>query len=242
MLPKIDVPLYELKLPLSKKKIKFRPFLVKEEKILLMAMESSDDKEVMLAIKQIINNCCASKIDIEKLPILDLEFLFLNLRARSVGEMIEMEYKCNNDIEKGGESHKCNNIVKVDFNALEVEPFFPKEHTNKIQLTENLGVVMKYPEFKLVESALDSTDEEIVTKTIISCIDYVYDKDEIFHMKDVDEKEALDFIDSLNREQFNKMQTFLETIPRLQKQVTFECKKCGYKEDLVLEGIQSFFG
>ena len=106
MLPKIDVPLYSITLPLSNKKIKIRPFLVKEEKILLMAMESNDEESILLAIKQIVNNCCVDKIDVDELPILDLEFIFLNLRARSIGEMVELEYKCNNDIKLEEETKK----------------------------------------------------------------------------------------------------------------------------------------
>ena len=141
MLPKIDVPLYEITLPLLKKKVKFRPFLVKEEKILLMAAESEDEKAVILAIKQIITNCLVSKIDIDDLPILDFEYLFLHLRARSVGENIDLQYTCNNDINKGEENKKCNHMVKLSFNALEIEPKLNEKEVNKIELTPKLGIL-----------------------------------------------------------------------------------------------------
>jgi len=143
MLPKIDVPIYDLILPLSKNNIKFRPFLVKEEKILLMAVESQDDNAINLAIKQILNNCCITEINIDDLPILDLEFFFLNLRARSIGELIELQYKCNNIIpEKEEDDKTCGNQVKLSFNALEVTPEIEDNHSNKIQLTDKLGLMM----------------------------------------------------------------------------------------------------
>jgi hypothetical protein len=244
MLPKIDTPLYEITLPLSKQKIKFRPFLVKEEKILLMAMESEDESSVILAIKQIVNNCCMSEVDVEKLPVLDLEYFFLQLRARSVGENIDIQYKCNNqvaDANAENEMHQCGNIVKVNFSALEVEPVMPDEHTNKIILTPKLGVVMKYPDFKLIESISGLPEQSMLEKTIISCIDYIYDEESIYKAKDISEQELIDFVDSLTRDQFNQIQNFFETIPKLTKPLKFKCQKCDYEEDLVLEGIQSFF-
>lgn len=246
MLPKIDVPIYELKLPLSKKKIKFRPFLVKEEKILLMAMESDEQDAILLAIKQIINNCMVSKINIDDLPILDFEYLFMHLRARSVGELIDLQYKCNNDVdEKEGEKIKCNNLVKLSFNALEVEPDL-KNINERIELTSNLGVVMKYPTFKGIEKLnrenAPASAAEIVARTVINSIDYIYDKETLYHAKDVSEEELIDFVDSLTREQFLKIQEFFDNLPKLKKELNFVCSKCKYEEQIVVEGIQSFFG
>lgn len=246
MLPKIDVPIYELKLPLSKKKIKFRPFLVKEEKILLMAMESDDQDAILLAIKQIINNCIVSKINIDDLPILDFEYMFMHLRARSVGELIDLQYKCNNDVdEKEGEKIKCNNLVKLSFNALEVEPDL-KSINEKIELTSNLGIVMKYPTFKGIEKLnredIPASPAEIVARTVINSIDYIYDKENLYYAKDVSEEELIDFIDSLTREQFLKIQEFFDNLPKLKKELNFVCPKCKYEEQIVVEGIQSFFG
>jgi len=245
MLPKIDVPLYELTLPLSKKKIKFRPFLVKEEKILLMAMESDNEDSILLAIKQILNNCIVSKIDIDDLPIVDFEFLFMHLRARSVSEMVELQYRCNNDVEVENEKKKCDNLVKLSFNALEVEPDL-KNVTEKIELTPKLGIVMKYPTYKGIEELTKNNQKvsaaDVVAKTIINSIDYIYDEESIFYAKDVQEHELVDFIDSLTREQFLKIQNFFETLPKLKKEIAFKCPKCNYEEYLILEGIQSFFG
>jgi hypothetical protein len=243
MLPKIDVPLYEITLPLSGKKLKIRPFLVKEEKILLMAMETDDDNAVMLAIKQIVTNCCVDDVDVDELPILDLEYIFLQLRARSVGEIIDLQYRCNNNVgvESDEEPKKCGHTIKLSFNALEVKPEVEENHTKKIQLTSKLGVVMKYPDFKLVGKISNLPESDMIAKTVSNCIDYIFDDDSIYYAKDATEEELVDFIDSLTREQFAKIQEFFDTVPKLKKHLNFKCSKCGYEEELVLEGIQSFF-
>lgn len=245
MLPKIDVPLYEITLPLMKKKVKFRPFLVKEEKILLMAAEADDEKAVVLAIKQIITNCLVTKIDVDDLPILDFEYLFLHLRARSVGETIDLQYKCNNDISEGEESRKCNHVVKLSFNALEVEPELNEKESNKIELTPKLGLVLKYPTFGSVDELIENqkiSATELIIKTIVTSIDYIYDDENIYYAKDTTNEELLDFIDSLSREQFSQIQKFFENIPKLKKKLDFKCGKCGYSDTIEVEGIQSFFG
>ena len=242
MLPKIDVPLYEITLPLLNKKVRIRPFLVKEEKILLMAMETQDEDSVLLAIKQIVNNCCVDEIDVDTLPILDLEYLFLQLRARSIGEEIDLQYKCNNDIkEEDGKEHKCGHIIKLNFNALEIEPEQNEKHDKTIQLTDKLGIVMKYPNFNIVEKTKNLSEAEMVAKMIVLCVDYIFDENSIYYAKDVEEAEMIDFIDSLTREQFLKVQEFFDTVPKLKKELDFKCTKCGYEEKVILEGIQSFF-
>jgi hypothetical protein len=242
MLPKIDVPIYEITLPLLQKKVKIRPFRVKEEKILLMAMESEDDAAVLLAIKQIVNNCCVDDMDVDSLPVLDLEYMFLQLRARSIGEIIDLQYRCNNDVDNEGETKKCNNIIKLSFNALEVEPQTEEGHKKEIQLTPKLGVVMKYPDFKLVNKLSNLSDAEMIAKMVAGCIDYIFDSESVYYAKDASDAELIDFVDSLTREQFAKIQEFFDTVPKMKKNLTFKCSKCGYEEELVLEGIQSFFG
>lgn len=244
-LPKIDVPIYEITLPLLQKKVKIRPFRVKEEKILLMAMESEDDAAVLLAIKQIVNNCCVDDLDVDSLPVLDLEYMFLQLRARSIGEIIDLQYRCNNDVADENETKKCNNTIKLSFNALEIQPENDANHEKKIQLTQKLGVVMKYPDFKLVNkisNLSNLSDADVVAKTISGCIDYIFDNDSVYYAKDATEEELIDFVDSLTREQFEKVQQFFDTVPKMKKNLMFKCSKCGYEEELVLEGIQSFFG
>jgi hypothetical protein len=242
MLPKIDVPMYDLVLPLTKRKVRFRPFLVKEEKILLMAMEAEDDSATLTAIKQIINNCCLTEdLDVDNLPVADLEFFFLNLRARSVNEIVDLQYKCNNKIKtEEGEEKDCGNVVDLEVNVLEIEPETPKNHTNKIELSSEMGLVMKYPTFKIIESS-EGSDVEKLMHILLNCVDYVYDKDNIYYGKDVPKKELQEFIENLTREQFAKIQNFFDTMPKISKKVHFGCSKCGYKEDIVIEGIQNFF-
>lgn len=242
MLPKIDVPVYTVDLPLSKQKIRYRPFLVKEEKILLMAMESEDEKTIIDSIKQVVNNCCLDEIDINDLPILDLEFFFLNLRSRSVGEVVDLQYKCNNDIKnEDGIENKCNNLVKLQVNLLDIKPIFEEKHTNKIELSSNLGMVMRYPNFKMLTEIDSENEVEKIIKIIVNCIDYIYDNENIYYKKDIEEQEMIEFIDSMTKEQFQKVQDFFDSIPKIKKNLNFKCNKCGYKEDIEIEGIQSFF-
>jgi len=241
-LPKLDVPTYEVDLLLSKQKVRYRPFLVKEEKIFLMAMESEDEKTVMDAIKQILNNCCLDEIDIDNLPVLDLEFFFLNLRARSVGEIVNLQYKCNNKVKnEEGEEKQCNNVVKFNVNILEIKPEMNEDHTNKIDLNGKMGIVMKYPNFKMIQNVTEDSDTEKIIKIIGSCIDYIYDEDNIYYRKDISEEEISEFVENLTREQFVKIQRFFETIPKIKKDVEFKCSKCNYEEKIAIEGIQSFF-
>ena len=241
-LPKIDVPIYTLELPLSKKKVRYRSFLVKEEKILLMAMESEDEKTVMESIKQIVNNCVLDELDVDTLPLTDLEFIFLNLRARSVGEIVNLQYKCNNKVKDAeGEEKVCNNVVQIDVNLLEIKPEINKKHNKKIELSKELGIVMRYPDFKIMESIDGATDTEKIMKIVSSCIDYIYDKETIYYRKDIEEKELVEFVDSMSREQFLKVQEFFDTLPKIKKAVDFKCNKCGHEENIVIEGLQNFF-
>ncbi len=246
MLPKIDVPIYELDLPLSKKRVKFRPFLVKEEKILMMAMESDTDDSTMLAIKQIITNCCLSdNVDIETLPITDLEYFFLNLRARSIGEIVDLQYKCNNKIkdEESGEEKDCGNVVRLEVNVLDIKPEISENHTTKVPLSPNMGIVMKYPSFKMVEdnAKLEGGEIEKLMNILLTCIESVYTEDSIFYTKDISKEELSEFVENLTRDQFAKVQEFFDTMPKIKKQLDFTCKKCGYHETINVEGLQSFF-
>jgi hypothetical protein len=240
MLPKIDVPIYELILPLTKKSIRFRPFLVKEEKILLMAMESSESDSILLAIKQILTNCCIDDLDVDQLPITDIEYLFLNLRARSVNEIVELPYRCNNKVD--GEK-ECGNIVTLEMNLLDIHPEVHEKKIDKIEFNESMGILIKYPSFKMVEEAQKQDGPEIdkLMNILIACIDGVYTEETIFYSKDVPKKELMEFIENLTREQFSKVQEFFETMPKIKKDVEFNCAKCGYNETITIEGLQNFF-
>ena len=241
MLPKIDVPVYEIKLPSTGESIKFRPFTVKEEKLFLMAYESEDVKYSVDTIIQVLNNCVVSDVDVKELPTFDIEYLFLHLRARSIGEIVKLKYRCNNDVGTEQEPQKCNSSVEIELNVLEVEPSKNPNHTNKIQLTEELGIVMKYPKMGLIKDNTESDDFNVVLDLIISCIDYIYDKENLYYAKDSTKEELTEFLDSLQSKDLEKVKDFFDTMPKLKKNMDFSCKKCGYTENIELEGLQSFF-
>jgi hypothetical protein len=248
-LPRIAVPEYSLILPSTGKEIKYRPFLVKEEKILLMAMESENSQEVITATTNVIKNCVFGEIDVDTLPTFDIEYIFLWLRGRAKGEKIELNYKCP----------KCEEQIPLSFNIEDVKIFRHEEHDPKIELTDNLGVMMKYPTMSLqaeIEKMSELPQVEQMFKTIRVCIDYIYDAEKMYASKDHTEQEMIDFLESLTDDQFQKISKFFETTPKLKHEVKLDCKNiskeakgtkgkkktiCGYSEDLTLEGLQSFF-
>ena len=241
-LPKLDVPIFTIDLPLSKTKLRYRPFLVKEEKLLLIAVESDDEKTITDSIKQIINNCCLDDIDAESLPVTDIEYFFLHLRARSIGEIVDLQYKCNNKVKnEAGEETECGNNVKIKINVLEIQPTINPKHTNKIELTSKLGIVMKYPNFSLIDKVKSTNDVEQILGIIMNCVDYIYDEDNIYYKKDITDLELTEFIENLTQKQFAKVQEFFETVPSIKKELDFKCNKCGYEEKIMVEGIQNFF-
>ena len=248
-LPTITVPKYSLKLPSSGKEIKYRPFLVKEEKILLIAMESEDEKQIIDATATVINNCVFGDIDVDTMPLFDIEYIFLWLRAKAKGELVELTYTCPD----------CSNGIDISFNIENIKIKKIEKHTNKIKLTESLGVVLKYPNITL-QSKLDKFNDESETeklfKTVQYCIDYIYDAEATYPAKDHTEEELKDFLESLTDPQFQKIAKFFEEAPSLKHTIKLECenkiksdnkkkekaKVCGYKEDVILEGLASFFG
>lgn len=242
MLPKIDVPIYTVKLLSTGKPVRFRPFTVKEEKLFLMTNETDDVKAILETTKQVLNNCILDEVDIENLPMFDIENIFLNIRARSVGETIKLNYKCNNIVtNEKGEDSKCDNLVNIELNVLEIKPEENGQHDKKIVISENVGIVMKYPSFKLFENVNLSDDPNSIIETALKCIDYIYDKDNIYYSKDIPKQELDEFIDSLQSKDLEKIKKFFETMPKLKKQVHFKCKKCEYEENINVEGIESFF-
>ena len=243
MLPKIDVPIFTVKLISNGKNLTFRPFTVKEEKLFLMANEGEDLNNVVDTIKQILNNCVLDDIDIGSLPLFDIEYLFLNIRARSIGEVVNLKYKCNNDIvnEETGEEKKCGNLVEIDLNVLDIQPEKQENHTNKIEITENMGIVMKYPNFETLKSFDVNNEADSIIKTTISCIDYIYDQDSIYYAKDNTEEELVEFIESMQAKDLEKIKAFFDTMPKMKKDIDFKCNKCEHEEKIELEGIQNFF-
>ena len=242
MLPKLDVPIYEVKLLSSGKVIRFRPFLVKEQKLFLMASESEDAKETINVIRQVLRNCILDDISIDDLPTFDLEWLFMHLRARSVEEVVDLKYKCNNTVkDEKGEEDRCTGVVNFKMNLLEIEPTRHAEHTNKIQLTENLGVCLKYPSFEMIQKYESLSEANIMSKVLVDCIDYLYDKDQVYYAKDNTKEELDEFVDNLQQKDLEKIKHFFETMPEIKKNVQFKCPKCAYEENIEIKGIQNFF-
>ena len=243
MLPKIDVPIYETKLVSSGKTIRYRPFLVKEQKLFLMAAESEDVKDTINAIKQVINNCVVDEIDVENLPTFDIEHLFIQLRARSINEVVNLAFNCNNKIkDEKEEEETCGNMVKFDLNLLEIEPTKNDKHTNKVEITDKLGIVLKYPTFNAVNKLdVNSDDMEQILDVIVNCIEYIYDEDQIYYAKDTTKEELIEFVENMKQSDLEKVQNFFNTLPKIKKDLQFKCNKCGYEENIVVEGIQSFF-
>ena len=240
-LPKIKIPLFELTIPSTQQKVKYRPFLVKEEKILLMAMEGNDPREMALGIKQIINNCVQDTIDVDEFAPFDLEFFFVNLRAKSVGEGIDLSRKCTS---KGkGKKKECGAIIEFQIDTKDIKVVTPEGHTNNLQLTDKVGVMMKYPDIVL-SADIGSGDQtaDSILDIVKSCMESIYDENEVYKIKDTPPEEVTEFLESLTQEQFANIRKFFDTMPKVTNQEQIECPKCKEKADIIIEGMQSFFG
>jgi hypothetical protein len=248
-LPKIDLPIFELKLVSHPTPVKFRPFLVKEEKLLLMALQSGEEDTIIKTIKQIINNCLVDELDIDKLPIFDIEYLFLNLRARSVGEQIETYFICRNVVgteknEEGVETEvECKNMMPVVINVLEIKPPV-SEISPKIYITNKVGVVLKFPtlkSFKPIGDMVSTDTNETVFEMIYECTEYVFDDDGMYYANETPKEEFYQFLESLTQEQFDKITGFFEDLPKIEYDAETVCNKCGFEHKLHMEGLTDFF-
>ena len=234
-LPKIGYPTYELELPSTGKSVKYRPFLVKEEKVLLLALESKDEKQVISAVKDLIKNCVLSRIKVETLPSFDLEYLFLKIRGASIGESITLTVTCLDDNET-----KAETVINID----DINVFKPEGHTNKIELTDEMGIVMKYPSmqrFIELDFLQKDLDTEEVFELIAESIDQIYDGEEVFDSTTTTKKEFRTFVDGLTSKQFEAIQEFYQTSPKLPHQFTVKNPNTGKDSEYTLEGLQSFF-
>lgn len=239
-LPKIDTPIYDLILPLSKKEIRFRPFLVKEQKNLLMAMEADDKESIEKNVKQVLINCTLTDgIDIDRLPVIDVEYYFLNLRARSVGEVIENSYRCDNEIEE----KKCGNIMKTSLNILDVKVENINEDKTEIQLTDKIFLKLRYPEYSLLKKMAKLEDaSSIAFEMIAQCVEYIFDGEQYYYSNEVSIEEMIEFIENLNQQQFEKIESFFSNMPKLQRKIEIKCSRCGFDHRIDVEGLESFFG
>jgi hypothetical protein len=234
-LPKLDVPIYELVVPSTDEKIKYRPFLVKEEKILLIAMESGKSADMLQAVKDIVDECTFNMLRLGEMPMFDVEFIFLNIRAKSVGEVSKLKVLCQDDM-------KTYAKVEVDLNEIQVQ--VEDGHTNKIELTDEMGVIMKYPTIdSFTENNLDDINASNMLDVIVTCIAQIYDKkgEEVFDSKDSSKKELIDFVEQLNTMQFQDIQKFFDTMPSLKHEITVKNPKTKVESKVTLTGINDFF-
>ena len=236
-LPKITTPTYELVLPSSGRKIKYRPFLVKEEKILIIALESQDQKQIATAIKQILSACILTKgTKVEKLSTFDIEYLFLNVRGKSVGEQIEVMVTCPDD-------GKTQVPLTINIDAIKVKK--SKDHKTDIKLDEKYTMKMRYPSLDEFIKSNFSVDQMKVDDTfdlIASCIDQVYSEEESWTQEDCTQKELSEFLEQLNSGQFKEVEEFFNTMPKLTHTVKVKNPNTGVESDVLLEGLQNFFG
>lgn len=234
-LPKLAAPRFSVDLPSNGKRISFRPFLVKEEKALLMAATSEDQNSMIDAVKDVLSACVLdSDVEVSSLPFFDLEYLFLNLRAKSVGEVIKLEYRHTGGVNYSG--IECEAVTPVEINLERVKVEKNEKHTNKISITDNLGVVMRYPTINDIKLVNDGADE---LKMIAKCIVSVYDEENVYEPDNL--QDAADFIDSLNTQQFAKIMEFIATMPKLRHKFSYKCKGCGQEDTVQLEGLSDFF-
>lgn len=244
-LPTVETPTYDIFLTSLDKKIKYRPFLVREEKILLMAIESNDEKEMYEAMKTILKNCILDKdIDVETLPIFDVQFLFLQLRAKSIGEIAEVTLKHPNGENKKGE--KCNGIQPVSIDLNKIKPTIPENHSKVIRLSDSIGVSMTYPTLKFFKKIDDMQKQEkgvveSLFDSIANSIEYIFQGEEIFYANEHSKEELLDFLNSLNNTQFEELRNFFSSMPSIQHKEHYTCPKCGSEEELTLSTVEDFF-
>jgi hypothetical protein len=237
VLPKIATPTYELELPSTGQTIKYRPFLVKEEKLLVLALESEDTKQITTAIKTVIKNCIETKnIKVETLPTFDIEYLFLNIRGKSVGEEIEVNIICPDDEET---------MVPVKINVDDVQVQKNPEHNKQIRVDDSIMMEMKYPSLdQFIKNNFDFSRENTMDQSfdlIASCIDKIYTEDEVWASGDVSKKELLEFLEQMNSFQFKQIEQFFETMPKLSHTIQVKNPKTDVESEVVLEGLSSFF-
>ena len=236
-LPKIAAPTYTLELPSTGEEISYRPFLVKEEKVLVIALESEDTKQITNAIKTVIKNCILTKgIKVEALPTFDIEYLFLNIRGKSVGEEIEVNVYCPDD----GETQVPVTIDLDDINVIKND-----EHTNKIKLDENLMMEMRYPSLdEFIKNNFDFKSENAMDQSfnlIASCINSIFSDEEVWAAEDCTKKEIKEFLEQMNSAQFKDIEKFFETMPKLSHKIKVTNPKTKVESEVVLEGLASFF-
>ena len=235
-LPKLTTPTYELEIPSTDEKISYRPFLVKEEKILLMAMESGKNEDIVNAIKQIVSECTFNKLELGTMPMFDIEYIFLNIRAKSIGEVSKLRLLCPDDKET---------YANVEVNLEDVKVQVDNEHTNKIELTDDMGMIMTYPTIdSFMDTGLQTINASNMLEVIGSCILQIYENkgEKVYEGKDQTKKELNEFIEQLSSIQFKQIQKFYDTMPKLKHTIKVKNPKTKKTSEITLQGLNDFFG
>ena len=231
-----STPVYTLTIPSTEQLVKFRPFLIKEEKALLIAQQSEDPIVMVNSLKEVINACIKDEVNVDALATFDLEYIFTQLRAKSVGEIVDLQLRCDTCVDE-----KAVATVKIDLTTIKVEK--AADHISKISLYNDVGITLKYPTMDVIKKleSLDQSNIESVFDVIVDCIDYIYTTDEIFYAKDQTKAELTEFLNNLTSDQFVKIQKFFETMPKLKHEIDYSCPVCGKEHHKILEGLNSFF-
>jgi hypothetical protein len=237
-LPKQQAPIHTLEIPSTKESLKYRPFLVKEQKALLLAQQSEDPVVMVDTLKDVIKSCAQSPVDVDRLAVFDLEYIFSQIRGKSVGEIVDLFFFCDTC-----DDEKAKVKISIDITKLKVESF--AGHEAKISLFGDVGVAMKYPNInviKKIEKMGDTSSEvDLVFDIITECMDYIYDTSEVYYAKEQSKEELSEFINNLTSEQFEKIENFFETMPKLQQKVSYRCPVCLKQHEKTLEGLNNFF-
>ncbi len=232
-LPKLATAKYELTLPSTGQKVEFRPFLVKEEKMLMLAQQEGSQQSLIRAVQDLIDACTFGKLDSKKLPTFDIEYVFLQIRCKSIGETATVTVICPDDEETK---------VKVDVNLSEVQCVKDKDHTNDIKISDDVGIIFDYPEISKVVKITSGKNDAVATFDVIkTCVNQIYDTTNVYTRNDMEDKDLDDFIESMSHEQFMKVQSFFETMPKVKHKITVKNPKTEVVSDLTLEGLQDFF-
>lgn len=235
-LPQVVLPTYELEIPSNGKKIKYRPFVVKEEKLLLLALETNDDKQIEDAVRNLLKGCIQTRTKLEDLASFDLEYIFLNIRAVSVGEVVEMNIVCEDD----GQTQ-----VRYNLNLTDVKVTKPEEHSNKIMLSDTMGIIMKYPsfeEFVKISIIGETPNSESVVEIVANCIDQIFDGEDVYDSSTTSKKEFIEFVEGLTNQQFENIQKFFENSPKLEHSFKIKNPNTGVENNVTISGLSNFFG
>ena len=235
-LPQLNTVNYDMVIPSTGQQVKYRPFVVREEKVLLTSLESGDAQQITNAMRDIVEVCTFKEVNVKKLAMFDLEYIFLKLRAKSVGENADIIVKCKHC--------EAENAVRVNLDLVELKGDPRAEST--IQLTDSVGVSIKYPTVERTEEVMKGIKTEsqidLILGLMVASIESIYDAEKVYPSTDSTPQELMDFIESLNKEQFNKFETFFEQFPKLKEEIGFTCEKCGKENNMTLEGLNDFFG